>query len=200
MKLYIVRHGQTLWNKERRMQGSKNSPLTKKGIKEAQLLNSKLEDLDLDIIYTSPLGRTLETTAHVKGNMNTKIQVLDEIQELDFGILEGRVLEEVTEEYPEKLYNLWNNPEEYKTKTGETYPEFFKRVKKGLNEIKESGHKNILIVTHGVVISAILTILKGEEYNKIWDNPIVPNTSITSLEYRGNQWIVHKVGDISHLE
>lgn len=187
MKLYIVRHGQTIWNKEGRMQGAKNSNLTEKGISEAKKLNKFIKDINFDRVYVSPLGRTLETMEYVKGDMDLPVTIVEELQEMNFGKFEGEVLENLRDEYPEDIYNLWQNPKAYVNETGENYEELFERVEKGIDKILENKDReeNVLVVTHGVIISTLLTIVKKKPIDEIWETPVVRNTSLSIVEYNG---------------
>lgn len=187
MKLYIVRHGQTIWNKEGRMQGAKNSNLTEKGISEAKKLNKFIKDINFDRVYVSPLGRTLETMEYVKGDMDLPVTIVEELQEMNFGKFEGEVLENLKDEYPEDIYNLWQNPKAYVNETGENYEELFERVEKGIDKILENKDReeNVLVVTHGVIISTLLTIVKKKPIDEIWETPVVRNTSLSIVEYNG---------------
>lgn len=203
MKIYIVRHGQTIWNEEGRMQGSKNSSLTEKGIAEAKKLNSYIRDIKFDRIYTSPLGRTLETMEHVKGDLDIPISRVDELQEMDFGRFEGLVLDQLKEDYPEDMHKLWLDPQAYRNESGENYEELFARVTRGLDKIlaRAGQEENVLLITHGVIISSILTMVKGKPLGEIWDTPVVRNTSLSILEYQeGGQLELVAENMVEHLE
>ncbi len=72
-KLYITRHGETLWNTEGRMQGWNDSPLTDLGIKQAEWLRERIKDLKIDVIYSSPSGRAYNTAEIIKGNRELQV-------------------------------------------------------------------------------------------------------------------------------
>ena len=74
MKLYITRHGETQWNTEKKMQGWQNSDLTGQGIENATRLGERLKDVDFSNIYSSPLGRAMDTANHIKGDRNKRIR------------------------------------------------------------------------------------------------------------------------------
>ena len=95
MKLYIIRHGTTKWNVERRLQGRKDSELTEEGIKRAIMLRDRLQDVDFDMIYSSPLNRALETAKIIKGQRNIEIIIHKSLCELDFGNWEGMQISEI---------------------------------------------------------------------------------------------------------
>ena len=82
MKLYITRHGETEWNKISKMQGWQNSALTEKGIENAIKLSERLNDIDFAHIYSSPLGRALDTAKYIRGNRSIEIITCEELKEI----------------------------------------------------------------------------------------------------------------------
>ena len=108
MRIYLVRHGETIWNTEGRIQGWKNSNLTEKGIEDAKALGKYLRDVDFQCAFTSPFQRAIDTTKFILGDKNIVITSNDNFRELNFGTWEGRVFQDVKAEYPEQHYNLWN--------------------------------------------------------------------------------------------
>lgn len=203
MKIFVVRHGQTIWNKEARMQGAADSPLTELGILEASKLGEALRDREIDKIYTSPLGRTLQTTEYIKGDRDIPVSVIDELQEMSFGVMEGKPAELVQKKYGEIINNFWNDPLNYRNDTGESFQQLYERVEKGMRKIIENRHreKNVLVVTHGVVISVILSWINGGKIEDTWKTPIVKNTSLSILKYNGDGVLeLIKENDTSHLK
>ena len=93
LKLYITRHGRTEWNTIGRLQGWLDSPLTEEGIKRAERLSKRLENIDFDSIYSSSQKRALDT-AHILNKKNIEIQILDELKELSLGKWEGMKLKD----------------------------------------------------------------------------------------------------------
>lgn len=153
MKIYIVRHGETKWNEEGRMQGVQNSDLTEIGIDEAKKLGDRLKNTEFTKVWTSPLGRCLETTSHIVGDRDLEVEILEDLHEFNFGVFEGKPVDVLEEKYPEENYNLWNRPEKYEGNGGENFEEFFERVEKGFNRIIEEGQGgNVLVITHGIYI------------------------------------------------
>ena len=89
MEIYIVRHGETLWNKSKRLQGNRNIDLSEVGRNEARERGKQLENVDFDVIYSSPLNRAYETACIIKGERNIPIIKDDRLREINFGINEG---------------------------------------------------------------------------------------------------------------
>lgn len=198
--IYLIRHGQTIWNEQRRMQGAKDSELTKLGIKETIALSKRVKDMKLDEVYSSPLGRTRQTKKLALGERKLPVTLLKEIQEMDFGILEGMVFEEASEKYPEVLDNLWNKPKLYVNETGESFEDVKKRIERGLDIIDSSKVKDIMVVSHGIIIGMIINMALGKGIESIWDRPVVRNTSMTTIKLNGQGLELVDLDDISHLE
>ncbi len=201
MKIYIVRHGQTEWNIENRMQGSKNSDLTEQGKIDALKLGASLKDIQIDYIYTSPLTRAYDTAYLIKGDRDIPLQVDENLIEMSFGIWEGMLNDYVIETYKEEHYKFWNEPHLFVPNGGEYFEELINRVKITLNDIaKANKGENILIVTHTIVIKAIYSIIKGYELKDFWNPPFIKNTSLTILEYNEGEYKFLLEADTSHAD
>lgn len=199
MKIYVVRHGETEWNTIKKLQGWKNSELTKKGIRGAKLLKKRLEDVDFDFIYSSPQTRALETAEYIRKD-DEKLIVLDEIKEMGFGEWEGLEKERLEIEYRREYYNFWNKPHLYQPSGGESFAELYSRIQIGLNKVIQNGGENVLLVSHGVVIKAIQTMVKGHSLKEFWTPPFLENTSLSVIELSDEKLNLLLDGDISHLQ
>lgn len=198
MKLYIVRHGQTEWNEAKKLQGWQNSNLTQEGIKGAKLLSKRLEKVKFDFVYSSPQTRALDTAGYIKKE-DEKLIVLDEIKEMGFGDWEGLEKEELEKNHGQEYYNFWKKPHLYKTSGGESFEELKDRVKSGIDKIIKNGGENVLLVSHGVVIKTIQSMVKGYSLEEFWTPPFLENTSLTLLEYKDNKLRIILDADTSHL-
>ena len=200
MKIYITRHGETQWNKEGRMQGWNNSDLTEKGKDCARKLGQRLNHIDFDCIYCSPLGRAIETANHIKGHKDIKIIINEDLKEMGFGSWEGMEHTKIEELNKEQQYHFWNKPHLYEPIDGESYQELIERVKKALNDIINNDcGENILIIAHAAVIKAIYLIIKNHSLEEFWGPPFMEGTSLTVLEIDGDKKRFILEGDISHL-
>jgi broad specificity phosphatase PhoE len=161
-KLYIVRHGQTEFNKQGIMCGHSDSSLTDQGIKQAQALGQKLNDLNFDVVFSSDLLRTQRTAEFIMANKQLAVLTSQALRERYYGFYEGRPREEylaVVATLSEKLATL-------STKLGGGYPvpegvetedEVMARVIPFLREIAVAyPGKNVLVVTHGAVLRMLL--------------------------------------------
>ncbi|MDP9752097.1 histidine phosphatase family protein [Thermoanaerobacter pentosaceus] len=163
-RLYIVRHGQSEWNLHNKMQGIQDIDLTPTGLKQAELLASRLKNEKIDCIYSSDLKRAYITAQIIAKELGLEVHKVSELREMSFGIWEGLTAEEINELYKE-IYTLWKtNPIKANIEKGETLEEVQKRMlKKTWEIVKENDGKNILIVSHGTSIKALILGLLGIE-------------------------------------
>lgn len=200
MKLYIVRHGETQWNRIGKLQGWKNSDLTEEGIKNAMKLGERLKDVDFSHIYTSPLNRALITAKYIKGNRDLKIETIEGLKEMGFGLWEGLENDELIKLYGDENYIFWNKPEEYSPNGGETFDELFQRLDNSLNYIlNNSKVGNILVVSHGISIKALFAIIDKTELKYFWEDTYVDGTSLTILDIKDDKINFLLKGDTSHM-
>jgi broad specificity phosphatase PhoE len=201
MKIYLTRHGETQWNTQGRMQGWKNSDLTEKGIDNAKKLGASLKDINFDYIYSSPLGRAIETANCIKGNKDTQIILKDSLKEMGFGLWEGMEHLKVKELYPVQLSNFWNKPNLYEPIDGESFEEVLFRTRETLKElINLDSYENILVVSHTVFIKAVYAILKDYSLQEFWNPPFMNDTCLTVLEVENKEIRIILEADISHLD
>lgn len=165
MKLFVVRHGQTDWNLERKLQGQVDTELNENGVKQANELKSdiKNQDYKIDLIIASPLKRT-KKTAEIISDGKIDIIYSDKIIERGFGELEGIKIDRQDKDTMNSLYDL-----NYKGKYKKLEPlkDLCNRTFNFLDEIKEKYHdKNIMLVTHGGTIRAINAYFNGIPENR----------------------------------
>ncbi|WP_353094328.1 histidine phosphatase family protein [Tissierella praeacuta] len=201
MKIYITRHGETEWNKEGRLQGWKNSNLTEKGIRDAKKLGDRLKDINFDYIYSSPQGRALDTAKYIRGHKDTEIIIFDSLKEMGFGKWEGMENKEIEILYPIEYFNFWNKPHLYRAVEGESFDDLFNRIKNALNRIiNDNAEENVLIVSHGVAIKSMYSIIKGCPLKELWNSIFIKNNSLTIAEVADGNINFILESDTSHLE
>lgn len=151
MNLYVIRHGKTDWNLESRMQGQSNTRLNQIGIEQADKVRKIIEEKNIDLIISSPLERTKQTAEIINKNMNKPIEYNEKIMERNFGILEGKIANQI-----KNLDDYFEYHQNKEVEKGEKIQDFVGRVFEGMEQIeKEHKNKNILLVTHGGVARAI---------------------------------------------
>lgn len=191
MELYIIRHGETDWNKTRRMQGRKDVPLNEFGRHLAQETAKALADMEFDLVYTSPLQRAEETAQIIAGEDAHFIKD-ERLIEMSFGSYEGLSAGKDTWNIPDKEFqNFFDAPEKYcPPKNGESFWEAKRRVEAFLTELREkegASDKKILVSTHGAVLCVLLNlVLKKKEISNVWDGGVHKNCAVTIVEDDGH--------------
>ncbi|MCD8150444.1 MAG: histidine phosphatase family protein [Clostridiales bacterium] len=207
MYIYIMRHGETYWNKDGKIQGSSDIELTDFGVELAKLsADGFLRDgICFDRIYTSPLTRAIRTAEiiaekNLKKDKGTAEAVEDDIQkqsefridprirEMCFGKYEGLKLKELRN-HDENIVNCFSHPALYiADETGETYDEVYARIddfmERELLPLERNPEmKNVLVLCHGTVIRAFLSRINGIDLEGFWKIR-QPNCCINKIELR----------------
>lgn len=196
--IYLTRHGETEWNIEKRLQGRGDSPLTKDGIQRAKELRDRIKNIDIDVIYSSPIKRALNTANILRGNKNIDIVTDDSLMEMCFGDYEGKKIDIVQEENPSWDINLiMQGNVEICAPNGENLKEVRERISKLMNKIiAENIGKSILIVTHGITLKALMYYFKDEDVN----SEVMGQATLTkiNIDEKNNFYIEFK-NDDSHF-
>ncbi|WP_130806359.1 histidine phosphatase family protein [Senegalia massiliensis] len=198
-KLYLTRHGQTQWNIEARFQGQMGSPLTQKGIKDAENLRDRLKEVEFQAIYSSPQSRAYDTANIIKGDRKINIITDDRLKEMNFGDWEGIKGDEIKKKYFKMFDNLWNSPMDYKPNSGESYKDVYNRVIPAIEDIKKQHDGKVLIVAHGIVLAIIMMYVEGRTIDNLWKEQVLPNTSLTIVEAENDKFDIKMYGDTSHF-
>ena len=200
LNLYIVRHGQTEWNLEKRMQGQKDSPLTELGREQADKLRHSLENIKWDAIYSSSSQRALTTANIIRSNQEIPIILRDELQEMSFGDWEGKLLKDIAESEPQKNEDFWMSPDLYVASSGEDFFDVEKRVTKEIKKIVERHSAgNILLVTHTVIVKLLMAYFEKRPLEALWNPPYIQPTALCRVEIENEQVNILLHGDTSHL-
>ncbi|WP_280770786.1 histidine phosphatase family protein [Salipaludibacillus daqingensis] len=200
--IYVTRHGETEWNRENRLQGWKDSPLTTKGVENAVKLGKRLQTTDINAIYTSPSERALHTAEHISRGRDIPINKNSSLKEIYFGDWEGKNKDEITRNSSVEFSNFWRAPHLYNHElhNGEGLTDFKHRVRKVIQElINNHNHERILVVTHAVVIRAIMSYMMEIPTEKMWDPPFIHGTSLSVFQWDGETFHVQSLGDTSHF-
>jgi probable phosphoglycerate mutase len=153
-EFYFIRHGQTDWNKENRIMGWSNIPLNELGAQQAKFAIPALKKLGIKTICYSPLIRAQQTATIINQTLNAKMVLVEDLQECNFGALEGLVKEW------DSFIPDWKN--DRPPPGGEICSNFIKRVAKAVNYSLSLDEK-VLLVSHGAVYWALGFLLQLEE-------------------------------------
>lgn len=180
--IYLVRHGETDWNLERIMQGKTDVKLNKSGRQQAHLIAKTLKNTHFDALYTSPLIRTFETAEAINKFHHMPIVKDVDLQERNFGILEGKTYDEVNRFHPALIFSqIWNYPN-FRPPEGESANDVLKRAKRFTNKIRQDHQGQVIIVvTHGDVLRSIIGSFMNIHPKHFLDT-YVSNSGLTIIE------------------
>lgn len=198
--LYLARHGETDYNRESRVQGTKDSILTEFGHKQAEALAGAMKDITFHSVYSSPLKRAFDTAETiVNGHHDLEITPIDEFKELDCGEFEDMLISEIKESKWAEWNEFLSSPN-VAPKGGESMNQLFIRVGKALQMILANAAEddNILIVSHaGVVRMSMAHLMNVQVASAV--NFGLSNASIALFINKYDRWTCLKWNDTAHL-
>lgn len=207
MMLYIVRHGETDWNRMRKVQGHTDIPLNDYGRHLAEETAEGMRDIRLDMAYTSPLLRAKETAQIILGSRKAPLIEEERLKELSFGSYEGLCCSgEHKEPGSDEFNRFFTDTENYiPPKNGETVERLYERTGDFLQEIclreAEFKEKNILVSTHGATMNALLNRVKGNvSVEEFWRDEVPPNCAVSMVEIRDGKMKIIREGVIFYKE
>ncbi len=155
--IFLVRHGETEWNKEDRLQGNKDSPLTSSGIKQAHEARKSLEKIHLDRAYVSPLTRARNTLEIILKGRDLEAVTIDNLREMNLGPWEGKTRKEIARRHPDEYMLFLEKPDLFSLPGADTFQKLQKRVVEELESIFIKGkNQNILVVSHWIAIKVAI--------------------------------------------
>lgn len=196
--VYLTRHGQTEWNIEKRLQGRGDSPLTKSGIERAQELRDRIDTIEIDIIYTSPIKRAYDTANILKGNKEIAVVTDNGLMEMCFGDYEGRKTDDVKKENPEWDIDLiMHGDVNLSAPNGENLESVRNRVKNSMDFIiNENRGKSVLVVAHGITLKALMYYFNDKEVN----SEVMGQATLTKVIVNDkNDFFIEYKNDDSHF-
>jgi probable phosphoglycerate mutase len=201
-RLCLIRHGETTWNTEKRLQGHIDIPLNKRGENQARQMAQALKDgkFTFDVLYTSDLKRALDTAAAIVQLFGVVAQVDSNLRERHFGALQGLSLNEAPLLRPDIWQTHITRDLDHELEGGESIRQFSLRAQEFLNRIKERHPgKTILMVSHGGMLEMMYRIANNKSLSTE-RVASVPNASINWLSHRQNiGWAVEQWADTRHL-
>lgn len=198
-RLLFVRHGQSTWNDERRIQGQLDPPLSELGEEQARCVAERLEGSQLAGFYTSDLARCRETAALISDRLVLRPVNLRTLREVDLGQWEGKTREELQREYPAEWERWSREPSWDIVPGGEGAAPFERRVERVVNRLFDKHSSgDVLVVTHGGVIQVAIGMVTGRSSNGSFPF-LIENASLTILQRSRDRMVVTSVNDTCHL-
>lgn len=199
-EVILIRHGETEWNLSGRWQGHADSPLSTRGIQQAEALGQRMLKETLDCFYSSDLERARHTSRLVGGPSEWNPEFMESFRERDLGVLEGLTTEEMKVKYPQEYQSFRNDGPEYQVPGGESFRQFYERCSGALEEVAvRNPGKKIGVVTHGGFLGAIFRYVLNIQLDAE-RNFVLLNCSLNRLEKTESGWNLVSWGDVAHLE
>jgi alpha-ribazole phosphatase len=198
--MLLIRHGESTWNQERRIQGNLDPGLSDQGRAQAALLAARLKNRRLAALYTSPLRRALDTAAIVGESTGLIPQSIDGLREIRLGEWEGKTATEIRTTSG-NLYDRWlDRPLEVSSPPGGEQICAFQRRAVGAIECLRRAHTDgdLLIVTHGGVIKVYLCHVLGIDLNRLFRIK-ADNAAVTEILFNGDAAHLSLLNDSCHL-
>lgn len=188
MELYLIRHGETKWNEEGRLQGQIDIPLNENGRRLARLTGEGLRDIPFDHIYVSPLSRAKETAELVFAGRNIPMTEDARLKEIDFGPWEGHVVSTL----PASYNNFFHAPDKYEApEDAESLPHLVAREMEFARDVlvpASHSYTRIAVVSHGACGQALKLCLAHKVLADFWKPRFPANCSVSIFLIDGENW------------
>lgn len=200
-RICLIRHGETPWNAEGRLQGHTDIDLNPRGLEQAEQVAIALQasQLQVDQLYSSDLKRAQDTAQAIVKKLNTSFITMPELRERNVGALQGLTVAEA----PILKPDLWRahiaRTIDHELEGGESILQFARRIENALESIRlNHAGKTVILVSHGGCIDMMYRIATGQAL----DTPrqvAVPNASLNWLSHNGASWSTERWADTRHL-
>lgn len=200
-RIFVVRHGQTEWNRDERFRGRADIPLNRLGLAQAERVAERLaSERGVVAVYSSPLQRALATAAPIARRFNLSVEVDEGLHDLDFGEWQGLLPAEVTDRWPELARRYQLAPQTVRFPGGETLNALWGRA---LSTLERVGQRHaggaVVLVSHKVVCKALALSCLGLDPAHYWQVE-VDNASISVIDYEDGLFVLRRLNDTAHLE
>lgn len=197
-RLHLIRHGESIWNAEKRFQGHADPPLNERGLAQADRLAERFRGMDIAAVYSSPLQRARRTAEAIANAKGLAVCTDDRLKERDVGLFTGLTWEEIVARYPDSAKS-WEMFHAVATPKGESPDALQARGSQVIAEIiREHVDRDVVVVSHGGLIGAyLLKLLNTDpELGRLFH---FDNASVTIVEVNAARPHLYRVNDISHL-
>lgn len=197
MIIYLVRHGETNWNKEGRVQGSENIPLNEYGIELAEITSEQMKEIPVEVIFSSPLIRAQKTAEIMKRDRTIEIITDARLREMGFGRGEGTLIKEAAADEDNPLHNFISAPGRYVAKDGEDFSDVIARARSFMEEIlipAQTKYKNVMITAHGAFIRCFLRCIEERPLSEFWGGIPQRNCAVTIIELKDGRFTILEEG------
>ena len=198
MKLYLIRHGESTYNAEGRIQGQSDVPLSELGRRQSRAVARAMAAVPAEAIYSSPLCRALEVAKDIAAEHGLPVRTDPRLKEISVGVFQDRLRSELETEFPDDLARWLSGEEDFAIPGGESRRQLADRGAEALRKIAADGHRTAVVVAHGGVLVATLRRLIE------LPRPLSPfslrNCSITKLTVdEQGRFTLESLDEVEHL-
>ena len=195
----VIRHGETAWNAQGRIQGHLDSPLNDEGLAQALMVGERMAHERFDALYSSDLGRALQTVQPIADRTGHPVMRNPRLRERHLGVFQGLTGAECERLHPAEYQRFHARDPEHQVPGGESIRQVSERVSGEFKRLAEQ-HQDavVVVVTHGGILDALYRFASGVPLDRRRDFPIY-NASLNFVRHSRGAWSVERWGDISHL-
>ena len=198
-ELILVRHCETAWNRERRMQGQTDTPLSSRGVAQAEALGQRFLTIAFDALYSSDLKRAQDTALAISRSCGKPVGLDPGLRERTFGIFEGLTYEEIKLQYADLHVRFFNREADFALPGAESPRQFYERSLACLEAIAQKHEgKTVVVVTHGMVLDTLYRASHQLALEKKREAPLL-NASLNRFRYDSGRWVELVWADVAHL-
>jgi 2,3-bisphosphoglycerate-dependent phosphoglycerate mutase len=195
----LVRHGETAWNREGRIQGQGDSALTARGVAQARAAAARVAAERPHLLYSSDLGRAVETARQVSEATGLAARLEPGLRERRYGIFEGKTWPEIERDHPADFARHAARDPEHEVPGGESPEQLRERVVRTLERIaRDAGGERIAIVTHGGVLDVVYREVMGIPLSAPRAHALL-NATLKRLRLGDGGWELERWGEADHL-
>ena len=200
-RFVVVRHGETHWNLEARIQGHGDSALTEKGLAQADAIARRLAGESFDVLVASDLGRAMQTAERIGAAVNREVLPDARFRERNFGCCEGLTYTELHERYPDTFgRHLQDTNPDFRVPDAETRREFYARIAGAFEALAiERAGQSVLVVCHGGVLASLHRHIHGVPAATLTTVDI-PNAGYNRVTRDPSGWTIEAWADAAHLD
>jgi broad specificity phosphatase PhoE len=199
-EIILVRHGETEYNAAETFRGRADVPLNENGLSQARLLGEYLSREKIDVVYASPLQRTVKTAAAIAAPHKLEVNVVANLNDIDCGEWQGLTLKEVKERYSDVYQDWLDTPEQVKIPGGESLADVRKRALPFVQDaVMRCGEGKIVLVSHRAVNKVLICALLALDDSFFWSFKM-DTGGITRFSFDGNRAVLISHNDVSYLK
>lgn len=196
----MIRHGETIWNKELKYQGHTDIELSEEGLKQAEAVAARFLDEKIEAVYSSDLSRAFITAKAIADKHHLPVCKVPSLREIKFGDWEGLTYRAINDRWPEEMSRLYTHASEVVVPGGESFSQLKERASDAIDQlVQKHSDETFVVVAHGGTIRAILCAILGVPLDNVW-NFRQDNTAVNIIEYYEGRAIVGLINDSHHLQ